>query len=124
MTQKTNYENLQIYQLAVRLADEIWKMVHTWNGFAKDTLGKQIVRSVDSIAANIAEGSGRGADVDNRRFLRMARGSLYETKHWLHCASRRGLILREQEQNFKNALDELIPKLNAYIRVVSTRISS
>jgi len=74
--QRTNFENLQIYQLAEKLSDEIWKTVASWDGFAKDTVGKQLVRSADSIGANIAEGSGRGTDQDNRRFLRIARFAL------------------------------------------------
>ncbi|WP_313940727.1 MULTISPECIES: four helix bundle protein [Calothrix] len=53
---KPNFENLQVYQLAEKLADEIWNIVGKWDEFAKDTVGKQIVRSVDSIGANIAEG--------------------------------------------------------------------
>jgi hypothetical protein len=70
------FENLQVYQLAETLADEIWEIVVKWNGFAKNTVGKQLVRSVDSIGANIAEGTGRGSYKDNQRFVKIARGSL------------------------------------------------
>lgn len=51
---KTNFEYLQVYRLAERLADEIWKIVAVWDQFAKQTIGKQITRSADSIGANIA----------------------------------------------------------------------
>ena len=81
--EKTNFENLQIYKLSEKLADQIWKVVIRWEGLARDTLGKQLVRAADSIGANIAEGSGRGTEPELRRFLRISRGSLYETKHWL-----------------------------------------
>lgn len=57
--------------------------------FAKDPIGKQIVRSADSIGANIAEGLGRGSFQDNRRFIKIARGSLNETQHWLRLAHTR-----------------------------------
>ena len=73
---KTNFESLRVYQLAETLADEIWTIVMKWNVFARDTVGKQLVRAADSIGANIAEGTGRGTFVDNRRFVRIARGSL------------------------------------------------
>ena len=83
---RTNFERLQVYQLAEQLADDIWTIVVKWNVFARDTVGKQLVKAVDSIGANIAEGTGRGTFVDNRRFVRIARASLNETQHWLRRA--------------------------------------
>jgi len=56
---RTNFENLQVYQLGEKLADEIWRVVRKWDYFARDTVGKQMVRAADSIGANIAEGTGR-----------------------------------------------------------------
>jgi four helix bundle protein len=70
---KTNFENLRVYQISESLADEIWEIVVGWDNFAKDTVGRQIVRSADSIGANIAEGQGRGSFQDNRRFCKIAR---------------------------------------------------
>lgn len=70
------FQDLQVYQLSERLADDIWQIVDGWNFFAKDTIGKQIVRSADSIGANIAEGIGRGSYQENKRFLKIARISL------------------------------------------------
>ncbi len=62
---RTNFEKLRVYQLSEQLADQIWDIVLEWQPFAKDTVGKQIVRSGDSIGANIAEGTGRGTYKDN-----------------------------------------------------------
>ena len=92
MADRTNFENLRVYQLAESLEDEIWGILMRWKTFARDTVGEQLVSSADSIGANIAEGSGRGSVIDNRRFVRMARGSLYETKHWLRRAYKRKLL--------------------------------
>jgi len=55
---KANFENLRIYQLSEDLADQIGNAVVRWDNFAKDTVGKQLVRAADSIGANISEGSG------------------------------------------------------------------
>jgi len=82
----THFENLKVYQLAEKLADEIWEIVIKWDQLARHTVGQQIVRSADGIGACIAEGSGRGTAQDNRRFIGIARGALYETKHWLRRA--------------------------------------
>ena len=77
---RTNFENLRVYQFAEDLlSDDVWSIVLEWDSFARDTIGKQLVRSTDSIGANIAEGEGRGSYQDNRRFIKIARGSLQET---------------------------------------------
>ena len=116
--EKTNFENLKVYQLAEQLSDKVWNIVLRWEYFAKDTVGKQLVRSADGIGANIAEGTGRGTLEDNRRFIRMARGSLYETKHWLRRAFRRRLLTKKQVDELKPVIDELAPRLNAYFRSI------
>jgi four helix bundle protein len=115
---KTNFENLRIYQLSESVADKIWQIVLAWDPFARGTIGKQLVRSADSIGANIAEGSGRGSFKDNRRFVRIARGSLNETKHWLRRAYKRDLLTPTEVCDLKPVIDELAPKLNAYLQSI------
>ena len=119
--EKTNFENLRIYKLSEQLSDEIWKIVLTWNHLAANTVGKQIIRSADSIDANIAEGSGRGSNQDYKRFLRIARGSLNETRHWLRRAFKRNLLNGEQISVLSSIVEELTPKLNAYIGALGSR---
>src|SRR5215213_11357041 len=119
---KTNFENLQVYQLSERLADQIWSVVGKWEPFAKDTIGKQMARAADSIGANIAEGSGRGSFQDNRRFVKIARGSLYETKHWLRRAYSRKLLTNQDIHDLKPVIDELLPTLNAYFRSLNDAV--
>jgi four helix bundle protein len=115
---RTNFENLRVYQLAENLSDEVWSVATQWDNFSRDTIGKQMVRSADSIGANIAEGSGRGSYQDNRRFVRVARGSLNETKHWLRRTYKRNLLNDEQINALKIIIDELSPKLNAYLQSI------
>lgn len=115
---KSNFESLQVYQLAERLADDIWTIVLKWNIFARDTVGKQLVKAADSIGANIAEGSGRGTFVENRRFVRIARGSLNESQHWLRRAYKRELLSEKEVRKLKPLVDALAPKLNAYLKSI------
>lgn len=119
--ERTKFESLRVYQLSEKLADEIWEEVIRWNSFARDTLGKQIVRSADSIGANIAEGIGRGSAADNRRFVRTARGSLNESKHWLRRAYKGKLLSEQIVNSLKPIVDELAPKLNAYLGAIVER---
>ena len=113
--EKTNFEHLHIYRLSEKLAEQIWKIVVRWDFLAMNTVGIQIVKSADSIGANIAEGSGRGTDPKFRRFLRVARGSLYETQHWLRRAFKRRLLSEKQVNDLVPIISELTPKLNAYL---------
>ena len=112
----TNFENLRIYQLSEELADLIWNIVSSWNSFARTTVGQQVVRSADSIGANIAEGVGRWGFQDQKRFIYIARGSVNETKHWLRRAYKRNLLSPGDVDSLKPIIGELAPKLNAYAR--------
>ena len=121
---KTNFEKLRVYQLTERLADRIWRIVVKWDHFAKTTVGEQMVDAADGIGANIAEGTGRGSLQDNRRFVKIARGSLYETKHWLRRAYRRKLLTEREVCDLKPLIDELLPTLNAYFRSLNDAIEN
>jgi len=48
-------EELRVYQLAMSLGEKVWEQVKTWSDFEKKTIGGQLVRSADSIAANLSE---------------------------------------------------------------------
>jgi four helix bundle protein len=115
---RTDFENLEVYRLAEELADQVWDIVNRWKFFPRDTVGKQLTKAADSIGANIAEGTGRGAYQDNRRFVRIGRGSLTETKHWHRRAYRRNLLGQAETDRLKTILDELSPRLNAYLRSI------
>ena len=118
--EKTNFVHLHIYKLSEKLADQIWRIVVRWDFLAKNTVGIQIVKAADSIGANIAEGSGRGMDPELRRFLRVARGSLYETQHWLRRAYKRRLLTDKQVNDLVPIINELTPRLNAYLGAIGS----
>ena len=115
---RTNFERLRVYQLSERLADQVWAVALGWSNLARDTVGKQVIRSADSIGANIAEGCGRGRYLDNQRFVRMARGSLNETQHWLRRAYKRNLLTKSQVDKLRLIIDALGPSLNAYLKSI------
>ena len=112
------FEELDVFKLAEQLADEVWDIVFAWKYFEKDTVGRQFVRSADSIGANISEGTGRGSQKDNQRFVRISRGSLNETKFWVRRAKKRGLITEDQSVAITKIIDELGPRLNAYLKSI------
>jgi four helix bundle protein len=115
---RTAFEKLNVYRVSERIADDIWDIVMNWDSFARNAVGMQLVRAADSIGANIAEGSGRGSYRENRRFVRIARGSLNETQHFLRRAYRRKLLTSEQIERLRVHVDELGPRLNAYLKSI------
>jgi four helix bundle protein len=108
-------EDLEIYQIAMSVGEKVWVIVDDWNYFAKDTVGKQLVKASDSIAANISEGFGRYYYKEARQFTYFARGSLFETKTWLQKGHQRNLIPAEDYSELINLTDVLGIKLNNYI---------
>ncbi len=111
----TKYEDLEVYKLSEDLSEKIWDLVIAWDYFAKDTIGKQMVKAADSIGANIAEGSGRGSYLDYKRFVKISRGSLFELKRWVKKAYRRKLIFEKDFVNLMKTVEVLIPRLSAFI---------
>jgi four helix bundle protein len=111
-------EELQVYQLSMEIAEKIGGIVTKWDYFAKDTVGKQFVRSVDSMAANLSEGFGRYFYKENRQFCYYSRGSLFESKTWLRKAFNRNLIDEKNYLEFVKDLETIGVKLNNYIKVI------
>lgn len=108
-------EDMEIYVLACQIEDRIWQIASTWPMFAKDTVGKQLIRAADSIGANIAEGYGRFHYSDKVNFFYYARGSLYETRHFVRIARARNLVDEGSYRVLLGQLELLAPKLNAFI---------
>ena len=118
MKKTLSFEELEVYLVAEQLCDHVWNVVQPWEYLAKNTVGTQLIRSADSIGANIAEGTGRGSFADNKRFVRIARGSLYETRHWLRRAYQRKLLSESDIEPLKAIMNELSPRLNAYLNSI------
>ena len=113
-------ENLETYILAEELGEKIWIIVESWDNFSKFSLGAQIVRSADSVSANIAEGYGRYFIKENIQFCFYSRGSLLETKNWVSKAGKRNLLTKEQEQDLFLLIEKIHAKLNGYIKVLKS----
>lgn len=107
--------DLDVYKLAEELADMIWNDFDSWDKKVQNTIGYQIIRSSDSIAANIAEGYGRFTPPDRKRFYLYSRGSFEETKAWLRKLIRRKIINEAQIERYQIIIEKLGPKLNAFI---------
>ncbi|PIY04983.1 MAG: four helix bundle protein, partial [Bacteroidetes bacterium CG_4_10_14_3_um_filter_31_20] len=111
-------EELRVYQQSMELGEKVWILVQQWDWFSKDTIGKQMVRAVDSVAANLSEGFGRYHYREAIHFSYYSRGSLYETQTWLTKASNRKLISEEDFNIFMKEIKDIGVKLNNYINSI------
>jgi four helix bundle protein len=102
----------------MELAESVWAIVVRWSFFEKDTVGKQFVKAVDSIAASLSEGLGRYHYKEKKNFSYYSRGSLFESKTWLSKAMNRQLVTREQFATLNNEMDAIGKMINGYIRSI------
>lgn len=110
----TDLSELESYQMAESLAQVVWGIVERWKPFERQTIGSQLVRAADSVGANIAESHGRFYFGEKLQFLYYARGSLYETRHWLRLAWRRELLLSDDSAQLVELIEPLAKSINGF----------
>jgi len=85
-----------------------------WEDFAKDVVGKQMTRAIDSVGANIAESYGRFNYGEKLQFLYYSRGSLFEAKYWLNRALARDLMKVDEVKSYATRLSDVARQLNTF----------
>ena len=108
-------EDLHIYQTAMKIGEKVWDIVNDWEYFQKKSIGMQLVRAADSIAANISEGYGRYHYQENIQFCRQARGSIYELIDDFNECADEGYLDQKMLNDYKEAGYYLLKVLNKYI---------
>lgn len=115
--------DLSAYRIAFELSNYVWDIVTKWDYFAKDTVGKQFCRAVDSISANIAEGFGRYTKKDKINFYRYSYGSIKESVNWNEKAKTRNLLGEEQYRYIHEALEKLPKEINNLIKFTNDKLA-
>jgi four helix bundle protein len=116
-------QDLKVYKASMEIGEMVWEIVERWSPFAKETLGKQLVRSADSIALNIAEGYGRFSYKENKNFCFYSRGSGKETESALAKAVKRCLITKQEYDLLEEKLISYFKLINGYIKSIGTTTS-
>jgi four helix bundle protein len=111
------FQDLAVYGRSADLADAVRASVRGWDALDKWSAGIQLIRAADSIGSNIAEATGRWSHADQVRFLYMARGSAYESQHWLARATARTLPC---PAGAANEADEIGRMLNGLITALKS----
>jgi four helix bundle protein len=110
-----DFRQIKVWEKAHRLALEIYKATA---GFPKEELygiTSQLRRASASIPANIAEGFGRGGNVELARFLQIGMGSAYEVEYHALLAKDLGFIGEDAYDRLATQLIEVKRMLAALL---------
>ena len=108
------FEELNIWQRAFKLANEIDLMVELFSKKELFSLSSQIKRAADSVVLNIAEGSTGQTKPEFKRFLNIALRSAIEVVACLMMAKERKYLNEEQFRNFYNEYEILCKMITKF----------
>jgi four helix bundle protein len=108
-------DNIHIYELSMNIGEKIWKLVNGWDYFAKETIGKQLVQSTDSVACNL-NGSYKiknESGAKERAYFTIT--YLNETKTLITKAAQRKLINEKEYNNISTEINVISFLLNKHM---------
>jgi len=119
-----DFRNLLAWQKADDLVVGVYKVTAGFPTDERYGLTSQIRRAAGSIAANIAEGSGRQLLKDFVHFLYLARGSLAEVEYYIHLAQRLDYLTSAQALTLGQLRKEAGGTLQGLINAISRQMES
>jgi len=117
------YEDLIVWQKAMELVVEVYKIVKLLPNEEMYALSDQMRRAAISIPSNIAEGQERNSTKDFIRFLNIAKGSKGELETHLLLCVRLQYLAQPQIEAAHGLLVEIGKMLNALIQSLSAKLS-
>lgn len=114
------FEDLIVYQKAIEFGEIVHSQISTFPKIEDYRLSSQFARAADSIAFNIAEGSG-SSDASFLNYLRIARESSRECVAATTKALLRNYISFEQSEKNREILVEIIKMLTALMKHLNNK---
>jgi four helix bundle protein len=108
-----SFEKLDVWNKSLELSVVIYKLSEKFPESERYGITKQIRRAVNSVGANIAEGSGRKSKAEKARFFEIAFSSLLELVHFLRLSIKLEFVKEEDLTEVNKLISEVSNKLNA-----------
>jgi len=111
---KFRFQDLEIWQLAIEIADELFDLAYELEKKKLYRFAEQLRAAGMSMSNNIAEGSGSSSNKEFKQFLNVARRSTFESANILILLYRRKLIANESLERLLDKLDHLCRKITNF----------
>lgn len=111
-----NFRKLKIWQKGIELVKEVYKIASELPKEENYGLRSQITRAVISVPSNIAEGCSRNSDVEYKRYLEIAIGSLFELETQI-------IILQELKMISSDKLNFILEMISIKEKMINSLIT-
>ena len=115
-----SHKDLDVWRLAVDLAEEIYQVSRGFPREEQFGMTSQMRRAAVSVAGNIAEGAARNGNREFIQFLYVALGSASELETHLEVARRVGLVMEPDFVRLDDLLSRICQMLRGLIRSVKS----
>lgn len=116
-----NFRDLKVWQKAHELTLKIYRETKPFPAEEQYGITRQMRRAAISIATNIAEGCGRGSDIDFARFLEIAFASASELEYLLLLSKDLQLIDSTSHGNTSTEVEEVKRMLYSFIQTLKEK---
>jgi four helix bundle protein len=110
-------QELEVYRMTRRLSSMAWVIYQRLAFQQRKVWGDQMLESVDSVGANVAEGYARFHFSDKARFYYISRASLSEgVDHWIDLGFERGVVFDQEFEQINKIKSDIQVRLNNMIK--------
>lgn len=110
-----NFKKLKIWEQGIEIVNDIYLLSQKLPSDERFGLRSQITRAAVSIPSNIAEGSSRNSQIEFKRFLEIAMGSLFEVETQLIIIKNLNLVKEKELINVLELIENQGKMMNSLI---------
>lgn len=118
----SSFKDLVVWNKSLDFAVEIYTVTKSFPMNEQFGLTSQLRRASSSVPLNIAEGWGRGTNKSYSHFLKIARGSLYETETCVILSNKLGYISSESVEVYSLSIEQIGKMINGLIKSIELKI--
>ena len=110
-------QELEVYRMTRRLSSMAWVIYQRLAFQQRKVWGDQMLESVDSVGANVAEGYARFHFSEKARFYYISRASLSEgVDHWIDLGFERGVVFDQEFEQINKMKSDIQVRVNNMIK--------